>query len=231
MPSLRPSASQRRRQGVVRQLAALAASLVLVLAVVRLWPAGPTEPPDVTYRAEGQDAIQIEEIVPTRQERRPPPPPRPPVDVLLPPVETLEDVDLDFEPLDVNVVESDDTGTDDARQEGDAGSSAEGPQVETSPRPVRFVEPTYPDAARRRGVRARARVRVVVSDRGRVEEAEVVQWQLLDDDGNPTETVAEVGYGLEDQALTAARRWLFRPARVDGRPVRAETVLTFTFGG
>jgi protein TonB len=42
--------------------------------------------------------------------------------------------------------------------------------------------------------------------------------------------VPSLGYGLEESALDAASRSLFRPAEQNGEPVATRTTITFTFG-
>lgn len=120
-------------------------------------------------------------------------------------------------------------GTDDG--EGD-GSGDPAPLVERpdrSPVPVRFSEPAYPPEARREGVRARVRIRVLVDERGRVEEARIVERVRLGR-GDREEPAASLPHGMDEAALDAARRYQFRPAQADGRRVRSYTTITCSFG-
>src|SRR5690625_5390259 len=52
----------------------------------------------------------------------------------------------------------------------------------------------------------------------------------VDRAGTQLQAVDRVSYGLEEAALTAARQWLFRPARDGGQAVPAHYDLTFSFG-
>jgi TonB family protein len=79
---------------------------------------------------------------------------------------------------------------------------------------VRRVEPLYPEAARRNGVRGIVVLQVLVGKDGRVKDAVVVQ-------GLP--------YGLGDSALDSIRKWQFRPATRNGEPVDAIFDMTFSF--
>jgi TonB family protein len=56
-------------------------------------------------------------------------------------------------------------------------------------------------------------VRVVISETGRVTEATAIS-------GHPA---------LRTAAVEAARQWVYKPATLNGAPVKMESVLTFTF--
>jgi protein TonB len=86
---------------------------------------------------------------------------------------------------------------------------------ETAPVPVKRVQPDYPDLARQAHAEGTVRVQVLVDATGRVVEVVVVQ----------SDTVAS----LNQAALAAARRWLFRPALQRDTPVPARVVLQFHF--
>jgi TonB family protein len=84
--------------------------------------------------------------------------------------------------------------------------------------PARRIDmrpPTYPPQARRLGREGTVTVRVLVSERG-----EVVEAQLEGE---------EAGFGMDQAALTAARTARYQPATVDGVPVRIWVTLTFPF--
>lgn len=222
----RPAYHSQQRY-VLRIMAALAGTLVLLIGMVRLWPSDWGQPGAVLYSAAGTETIQIEEIQPTSQsrERRPPPPaPLPPVVI---PNDALDEiVPLDFTDSSLPI---DEPGEDAERQEGTAqAATAQRPDVNA--RLLRYVEPEYTRAARRDDVQAEVVIEVHVNARGRVEEATVVRRTLLDDEGNPVRTVDELGYGLEAAALDAARKCLFRPARVNDESVATRTTLTIRFG-
>jgi protein TonB len=210
-------------------LACTAAALLIVIACVHLWPLPDTEPDNQTpYRISEQEVIDIEEIQPTAQNRQAPPPPAPPIPILLPDNTLLDDHEIDLSdapPLDVE-----DTGDDIAVADGPVETQSQASGQTIGPKAVRFVEPEYTRDARRKRVRAEVVVKVLVGDGGRVLETRIEERFLLDRDGTDKTPVAEVGYGLEEAALSAAKRWIFRPARENGKPVSAYTTLTFTFG-
>ena len=211
-----------------RILASLCVTLLLLIGLIQLWPSGPAADASVSlYDARGDDVIQIEEIQPTSQslEKRPPPP------APLPPVVYPDDAVIEEEPLeftDANLL-VEDPGEDAERREG-ADEATAAPRPDTNARLLRYVEPDYTRAARKENVRARIVVEVRVDSQGRVQDAAILKRMLLDDKGNPTETVDALGYGLEEAALSAARRCLFRPARANGEAVATRTTLTISFG-
>jgi TonB family protein len=75
------------------------------------------------------------------------------------------------------------------------------------------VQPDYPPIAKAASVEGLVRVQVTVSEEGRVIDAEVI-------DGHPL---------LRDAALDAAKRWEFNPTTLEGKPVKIQGVLTFSF--
>ena len=213
----------------VRILGSLAASLLLFVVMVNVWPSkhdeGDRKP---RFRVHEQEAIAIDEIKPTRQSNQKPPPPAPPIPVVIPNETVLDDVELD---LSESVLLSEDDGVGTGLIEGpdnERSTRPSGPTV--GPKTVRFVEPEYTREARRKRVRAELVVEVLVDQKGRVRRTEIVERFLLDKEGSNRTPVELLGYGLEEAAISAAERWVFRPARRNGEPVESVTTLTFTFG-
>jgi TonB family protein len=62
-------------------------------------------------------------------------------------------------------------------------------------------------------VAGKVEVRVVISEKGRVIEATAISGHMT----------------LRNAAEDAARRWVYKPATLDGVPVKTEAILTFTF--
>lgn len=211
----------------LRMLASLAATLLLCIGLIRLWPTWTPDAAPSTYSERGTETIQIEEIQPTSHtQQKAPPPPAP-----LPPVVRPNDALIEEEPLEFtdSNLPIEEPGEDAEKQEGIADATA-APQPDTNARLLRYVEPDYTRAAREDGVRARVVVEVKVDPQGRVQEATIIERTLLSEDGTPTRAVSQLGYGLEEAALSAARRCLFRPARANGQPVATRTTLTIRFG-
>ena len=207
-----------------RVLGTLAASLLLLLGLVHFWPIpSGHDPLHGLYRASAPEVIAMEEIQPTLQRRKPPPPPAPLPPIVMPEDRILEDPQL----LDADFLPADDPGPPDV-------SAEEGPQqdalADSAPRPVRIAEPEYPRAARRRNIRAEITVVVEIDTRGRVVAHEITDRYLLGEDGQTRRPVETLGFGLEEAAVSAARRWMFRPARKQGRAVRSQYPLSIKFG-
>ena len=209
-------------------MVSLTVTLLLRIGLVRYWPSW-RGPSDLPYSATGKETIQLEEIQPTSQslEKRPPPPaPLPPIVV---PNEVLDEVKpLDFTDAALPI---DNPGDDDERQEGTSDQATAARRPDVNARLLRYVEPEYTRAARKRDVRAQIVIEVQIDEQGRVQSAAIVKRMLLGKDGQPARAVDQLGYGLEEAALSAARQCLFRPARANGQPVPTRTTLTIRFGG
>jgi len=208
-----------------RVMGAMVVVLLSAIALVRWWPSpSSSSRPDV-FREQPTDPITLREVQPTRQsEEKTPAPPAP-----LPPVVVPNDV-LVKEKLKIGEGELQvDTPENDEKLQDGADRATAARQPDTGARLLRNVQPNYPEAARENEVRARIEVEVEIAANGRVTDAHIRRRWLLSETDTP-QPVSTLGHGLEDAALTAARRSLFRPARADGRPVSTRTVLTFTFG-
>lgn len=214
-----------------RILGATAASLVLVIAAFSLWPRAKT-PPARAYVAEPQEHFTVEFVEPTRQSSRAAPPPPP----TLPPIEVPDDVPLPEEVLDFEDLDLSPT-TDPVAIEAPPGPETEGvdegprfvESADVRPRMISPVLPDYPREAERRNVRARVRLRVLIDERGRVQQTEIVERLLLDG-RDREERVAEIGYGVEEAVLEAVARSRFRPGRHGGQPVQTYMTLTLSVG-
>jgi TonB family protein len=75
------------------------------------------------------------------------------------------------------------------------------------------VQPRYPARARRVNASGQVEVQIIISEEGRVIQAKATS-------GNPL---------LREAAVEAARQWVFKPAVLNGVPVRTETTLVFGF--
>jgi len=75
------------------------------------------------------------------------------------------------------------------------------------------AKPVYPASARSMNVSGKVEVRVVISEKGRIIEAAAIRGHMT----------------LRSAAEDAARQWVYKPATLDGVPVKTEAVLTFTF--
>jgi TonB family protein len=93
---------------------------------------------------------------------------------------------------------------------GQAGSAGSEPVV------IRRVEPNYPSAAKRDKLQGSVDLQVVVLANGTVGDVRVVK------------SLDRIT-GLDDEAVNAARKWLFRPAMKDGQPVEKTVTLVMDF--
>ncbi|HEY9431712.1 MAG TPA: energy transducer TonB [Blastocatellia bacterium] len=75
------------------------------------------------------------------------------------------------------------------------------------------VAPIYPPIAKRMNASGAVQVAITIGENGRVIEAKAIS-------GHPA---------LRSAAEEAAKKWVFRPASLDGKPMRQQDVLTFSF--
>ena len=224
---------RRRQRYRLRLLACLATSLLLLVGAVRLCPVPAAEEdprviPEQVYHDVNRRAVQQ-----TKQAGHTSPPPPPPVPLYETErqieQEPLElDVELAFDPSSMGAP----PGPSNLRDGEAETSQSAAPEVDA--RQLRLPEPRYTEAARAEGIRARVELEVTISAGGRVKDARILRRVLLsaaDQGGNAgRRTVQTLGYGLEEAALDAAERTLFRPARAGGEAVKSHKTLTLTFG-
>ncbi len=204
-------------------LISTATVLALAIALVLLWPNRSAPSTERPFTDAATDFVEIDEIPPTSQSQDlKPPPPAP-----LPPVVVPEDVLVEVEFDGSSNLMVDEPGEDAKLQDG-----AEGPTLaqssEVGARLFRSVQPAYPERAQKDDVRARVVVEVAVDATGRVTDASVLRRERITSGGSMP--VPSLAYGLEEAALDAARRSIFRPAERNGEPVATRTTITFTFG-
>ncbi len=89
-----------------------------------------------------------------------------------------------------------------------------GPGV-TAPKRVSLPEPRYPPAAQRLNRAAQVDIKVLVDEKGRVLDAELLG--------------AKAGFGFDEAAMDAARRAVFQPATKDGVRVKMWTTVRVNF--
>jgi TonB family protein len=208
-----------------RLLAAAASVLLAAVLVVRWWPADFGTASSLPYSDRGAESIQIEEVQPTSQSQEKTPPPPAPLPPVVVPNDRLIETEIDW---DTGTLQIEDPGDDATYQEGTTAQASASRTPDTNARLLRAVQPEYPSAARKDDVKARVVVEVQVSANGQVTSAQILERAYLEN-GQPR-AVSRLGHGLEQAALAAARRSLFRPARANGQPVATRTTITYTFG-
>lgn len=87
-------------------------------------------------------------------------------------------------------------------------------EVDSGPVPLDEVRIPYPAQARQDGIEGTVTLMIVVDEAGKVTRARVL--------GGP-------GHGLNEAALSAIRRFRFKPAVREGKPVSVETRFAYTF--
>jgi protein TonB len=88
-------------------------------------------------------------------------------------------------------------------------------KVEVKPKPIVQVKPRYPDLARRAGIEGQAVVKALVDIDG-----SIMDVQILKSSGNQM---------LDEEAMIAARRWKFSPAKQRDKYVRVYVSIPFDF--
>ena len=84
----------------------------------------------------------------------------------------------------------------------------------TRPMPVHQVQPRYTEAARRAGVQGMVILEAIIDERGQVSNVRVLR---------------SLPMGLDREAIEAVKQWRYRPAMLNGRPVRVYFTLTANF--
>ncbi len=208
----------------LRLFAGIIVAQALVLLCIKLWPPPvPPKPLDIAYS--NPETIQMEDIITTHQTQSSPPPPAPLPPVIQPEDMILEeDLPLDFSPLTITAPPIDEIPAE------TEGMQPSGIAASEPPKPIRIVTPEYPQSAQRRRIRAEVVITLVVDKQGRVQSPQVLERYLLDKTENTRTRVDELGHGLEEAAINAAMRSLFRPAKKEGMSVDSHHKLTFKFG-
>lgn len=210
-----------------RILACIIAAEIITIGLFHFWPV-PENSGEMNREPNfSEDVLAIEDIVRTEQANRPASPPRPQIPIPEPTDEIIEEEITEID--DLNIAEtSDSLSTAMLGQEGESDEPISNPQ--TSPSVIRIVEPTVPDAAKQAEIKAEIWVNFLVDEQGRVEEASISQIKLHDQKSGEVREVESIGYGLTQATLDAALQWKFRPAKNDGKVVKAYTRHIFTFG-
>lgn len=211
----------------IRMMACVIAAEVIAIGFFNLWPT-PEQPgdpyKDFDFR---ENAISLEDVVRTKQQSSPPPPPKPQVPLPVPNDEVIEEEIINLEDLNVTKY-SDSLSVTMVGSQGDADEPVSSPQV--SPRIKHIVEPTVPEAAKKANIKAEVWVNFLVDTEGKVEEATISRIRLFNRETGDAEVVDTIGYGLTEATLDAALQWQFRPAKNEGKAVKAYSRQIFTFG-
>ncbi len=213
-----PNIAERRRPESAISVAVLAHVVLFVIN----WPTIARSAPEVP-----DQPIRVLELRPFRPALPPPPPteaaPRPPVDAEPVPIPGPESV----EP---NVVRREDVTPQDYNEpqidEPHVGPfpTAPPPPPDTTvaisgfdveqPAVLYRVEPRYTESARKSHIEGVVILDLTIGRSGHVEQIDVLRGLPL---------------GLTEEAVKAARQWIFAPSTIRGLPVRVQYILTVRF--
>jgi TonB family protein len=87
------------------------------------------------------------------------------------------------------------------------------PESESQSRAITKVKPAYPLTAKKMKVTGPVEVEIMISETGFVIEAKAISGHLA----------------LRSAAVEAARKWVFKPPMLNGKPIKVKSVLTFVF--
>ena len=200
-------------------------SELILICVFKFWPETEIETPAFVYFE--REAIQVEEVIITRQANTAAAPPKPQVPIPVPTDEFIEE-DIEFPELE-NLISFDPLSTTSTTgQTGDEERISGNP--DRRPRVVRIVEPTLTTEAKNSGTKAMIFVNFTVNKSGNVLEATIAEIRLYKSQGNEYEVVQTIGYGILPAVIEAAFKWKFRPAQESGEAVGAYTQDVFNIG-
>jgi len=214
----------------VRVLSAIVVAQLIVLAIIKFWPAQEKTSIIMSEKDFTEDVLILEDIVRTEQSGTPPPPPKPSVPIPEPTDEIIEEEINEINDIQYSVNTDSLSFQDIAGNE--EGASNGGEIVNSPAQPaqiIRIVEAITPAAAKRASIKAEITVKMLVAKDGKVEDASIEEIRLYTgNDGY--KIVDDIDYNLKKATLKAARQWIFEPAREEERPVRTYTHQIFNFG-
>ncbi|HOJ08278.1 MAG: energy transducer TonB [Ignavibacteriota bacterium] len=191
-------------------------SLVLLIAAFKFFPDIKTKeleekkPPTI---------INIEDILPTQQNRKPPPPPKPPIPIEAPSSEVLEDIEIGDTQIDVTekILAPPPPPVEDRKivEEENIYFIA----AEEMPEPIGGIAEiqkkiVYPEIAKRAGVEGKVYVLAFVNEQGKVTDAKIMKG---------------IGAGCDEAALDAVKKTKFKPGKQRGKPVKVQVWVHVNF--
>ncbi len=201
-------------------------SQLIAIGVFKFWPERPLDD-EILQAIIFEDAVEMEEVVITRQQSTPPPPPKPQIPIPVPNDRVIdEDVEVPEE-LDVLVFDVEPIGMNTGRK-GEENKVIRNPQL--PPNVIKIVEPTLPEEARSASLKAEVIVTFLVGREGEVQEALIKEIRIYDKKGKDYDVSDQLGYGLLEATIQAALLWKFRPARDQGKTVRTMVEHSFSIG-
>ena len=211
----------------LRFMASVIAAELIALAFFNFWPI-PEKGDENNQQVDfSNEVLAVEDVVRTQQESQPASPPEPQIPLPEPSDEVIEDEILELDNLNLTDF-SDSASVAKLGNEGESNQPVSNPA--TPPSIIRIVEPTVPEPAKKANIKAEIWVNFLVNREGRVEEASIAQIKVYDRKTGEVQTLQTIGYGLTEATLNAALQWKFRPAKNNGKTVKAYTRQIFTYG-
>ncbi|MDZ7717905.1 MAG: energy transducer TonB [Balneolaceae bacterium] len=213
-----PKKNLRNYYTIFLEIGLIGALLILTVLTKVHFSTGETEMPNL----QEQEAVEMEEIVQTKQEIKVPPPPRPPVPVAVPNDEIVEDVNIDINAeLDFNQQLELPPAPPKQADEGDKEDEEEEffVLVEQMPELIGGIQSLqekikYPEMAIRANIEGRVYVQFIVNEKGEVENPRIIRG---------------IGGGCDEEALRVVKTAKFKPGLQRGRPVRVQFNLPIIF--
>jgi outer membrane biosynthesis protein TonB len=203
---------------------ALIGSIIIFLAIFKLWPVSPTE--DVGYQEfYADEEILIDNTIITKQADSPPPPPKPMVPT---PVPNDEIIPEDIEFPDIDDVFAEESNSEMPGRGETSGKAQLVGNPQSPPMLLKIVEPTIPQAVKDRNIKAQIDVTFLVGADGSVEDAFISEIRLYE--GDSYTVVDQIGYGLLEATIEAATKWKFSPPRHNDERVRTYVKNSFNIG-
>lgn len=194
---------------------------VVLILLFNFWPVSSNES-EIYMEDTGTVTSIIKAPTITRQSGGPTAPQAPQVPVQVPNDVVIEEQEIQFLEF---------SGTGEAKKLSPKAGTAGGTKgkiyhaPELAPSIVYIVEPTIEN---RTDKKALIYVKFLVDKRGNVQKAMVDRIFLFNDEGKPVIEVEQISQRVISATIKAALQWKFRPAKVNGQPVRAYTLQTFT---
>lgn len=213
-----PKKNLRNYYTIFLEIGLIGALLILTILTRIHFTPSETEIPVV----QEQEAIQMEEIVQTKQIEKVPPPPRPPVPVAVPNDEIIEDVNIDIN-ADLDFDKQLDLPPAPPKQAEEGQDEEEEEDffvlVQQMPELIGGIaglqeKIKYPENAIRANIEGRVYVQFIVNEKGEVENPRIVRG---------------IGGGCDEEALRVIKTAKFKPGLQRGRPVRVQYNLPIIF--
>ncbi len=199
----------------------------LLLIVLFKWPFQIKEPEPTLDLWVSREEFVLEPMIITKQNVGAAAPPKPIIPALAPEYILIEEEFITLE--EPNLIEEEMVQA----MQGSTGWLGEEDAItgdpDRMPRTKKIVEPSYTNAALSSDLKVMVSVEMIISSKGRVEEAYVSSIVQTLDDGSIVR-INSVGFDILASILEAAVLWEYTPAFKDGLAVKTQKTEIFLFG-